>query len=478
MRLIDIVTGPWAIMPDKLVEIREIYQTHLRGEKIDIKAVEDRLGRPLSNEQKPYEVVKGVGLVSLEGTIVKKANLFTQVSGGASTQLIGQMLDQAAADSDVKSIILIVDSPGGTVDGTQQLADKVRAIRDSGKTINAWIDGCGCSGGYWVPSGANKIFIADKTTQVGSIGVVQTHIDRSGADEKMGIKRTDITAGKYKRIASSNAPLTEEGQAAIQSQLDQIYSVFVEAVADNRGVSVQTVLNNMADGRVFIGQKAIDAGLVDGVATLAELIEEMSEKSEDDKEESPGAGLTVKTDAQTKREPKKKMSDELETPVVANDDRDKQIAEMAAQLKQLQSATANEKARNEALEAELKQRKLQQEISDRYQAVRSLADKSVAAMKLTGHEYSKMFSADPAEDLKQLYAMDDAAIAELSKREFAVSLTEDRKPALPMQIQVVDANTDFGLPDEGTVKKPVSADEEKALRSLALNLNGSIGGFN
>jgi capsid assembly protease len=290
MRLIDVVTSPWAISPDKLLEIREIYQTHLRGEKIDIKAVEARIGRPLNNEQRPYQVVNGVGLVEINGAIVKKANLFTEVSGGASTQLIGNMLDQAANDPEVNSIILMVDSPGGTVDGTQQLANKVRAIRDSGKTINAWIDGCGCSAGYWIPSGANKIFIADSTTTVGSIGVVQTHIDTSAADAMDGIKRTDITAGKYKRIASSNAPLSEEGQAEIQSQLDQIYSVFVEDVAANRGVSVETVLNDMADGRVFIGQKAIDAGLVDGVSTLEQLIAEMSAN-----QESPGVGPTVKT---------------------------------------------------------------------------------------------------------------------------------------------------------------------------------------
>jgi signal peptide peptidase SppA len=466
MRLIDVVTSPWAISPDKLLEIREIYQTHLRGEKIDIKAVEARIGRPLNNEQRPYQVVNGVGLVEINGAIVKKANLFTEVSGGASTQLIGNMLDQAANDPEVNSIILMVDSPGGTVDGTQQLANKVRAIRDSGKTINAWIDGCGCSAGYWIPSGANKIFIADSTTTVGSIGVVQTHIDTSAADAMDGIKRTDITAGKYKRIASSNAPLSEEGQAEIQSQLDQIYSVFVEDVAANRGVSVETVLNDMADGRVFIGQKAIDAGLVDGVATLEQLIAEMSTQ------ESPGVGPTKKPEAQPMREPKRKMSDELETPVATADDRDKQIADLAAQLKQLQSATASQQAKNEALQAELSQRKLQQEISDRYQAVRSLADQSVAAMKLTGHEYSKMFSANPSDDLQKLYAMDAAAITELEKREFAISLTEDRKPVLSTQIQVIDANTDFNLPMNGFTPKPVDASEEARLRSLAATVGG------
>jgi hypothetical protein len=172
------------------------------------------------------------------------------------------------------------------------------------------------------------------------------------------------------------------------------------------------------------------------------------------------------------REPKRKMSEELETPVIAADDRDKQIADLAAQLKQLQSATASQQAKNEALQAELSQRKLQQEISDRYQAVRSLADQSVAAMKLTGHEYSKMFSANPSDDLQKLYAMDAAAITELEKREFAISLTEDRKPVLSTQIQVIDANTDFNLPMNGFTPKPVDASEEARLRSLAATVGG------
>jgi len=111
---------------------------------------------------------------------------------------------------------------------------------------------------------------------VGSIGVVATHVDVSRAESARGVKTTEITAGKYKRIASSYEPLSAEGRASIQEQVDAIYEGFVEAVADGRGVSVRTVLSKMADGRVFIGKRAVDAGLADGVLSRDALIEQLA----------------------------------------------------------------------------------------------------------------------------------------------------------------------------------------------------------
>jgi signal peptide peptidase SppA len=283
MRLIDILTSPWAIEPSKLLEIRAVYETHLRGEKIDLKAVEAQLGRPLANEPKPYQVLDGgVAVVPMIGVLAKRANLFMQISGGTSTRIIGNHLAQAAADPQVASIILEVDSPGGHVDGVVELVEQVRDVRAGGKPVVAWISGVGASGAYWIASAAERVLIDAETALVGSIGVVATHVDYSGAQEKAGVKVTDITAGKYKRIASGNAPLSDEGRAEIQKQLDAIYSVFVEQVAANRGTSVDDVLDRMADGRVFIGRAAVEAGLVDGVSTFADLVSELRSR--------PGAG--------------------------------------------------------------------------------------------------------------------------------------------------------------------------------------------
>lgn len=279
MKILDVLNAPWAIEPTKLLEIQSIYATHLRGDKIDLAAVEARIGRPLKNAntaEKSYDIVDGVAIVRMEGVMAKRMNLFAQISGGTSTELLTRDIQSALADSAAHSIILATDTPGGTVDGTQLLADAIRAAGQQKKIVTLG-SGAMCSAGYWAGSAANQVYITDGTTNVGSIGVVTSHVDVSAQEQARGVKTTEITAGKYKRIASQYGPLSDEGRQSIQDQLDYMYSLFVAAVAKNRGVSVDQVLANMADGRVFIGQQAIDAGLVDGVFTMAQLIVKLNQ---------------------------------------------------------------------------------------------------------------------------------------------------------------------------------------------------------
>lgn len=276
MKILDIITAPWAIQEDKLREIQSIYETHVRGEKIDIKAVEAAIGRPLQNDTANYDVRDGVAVISLHGVIAKRMNMFTQISGGVSTELAARDIRAAIDDPAVHSIVLSIDSPGGTVDGVQALAHQVLAAR-ARKPIVALADGTMASAAYYIGSAASRVYVSDGMTQVGSIGVVATHVDVSQADAKAGINRTEIYAGKYKRIASNYKPLSDEGRASMQDMVDYFYSVFVADVAAQRGVSVEQVLADMADGRIFIGQQAVDAGLADGVATLDQIIAQLND---------------------------------------------------------------------------------------------------------------------------------------------------------------------------------------------------------
>jgi signal peptide peptidase SppA len=275
MRILDILNRPWAILQTKLETIQEIYARHAAGEKIDVEGLKLAAAGADDDEAGSYTVQNGVAVVPIDGVISKRMNLFTYFSGGTSTQVLQQMVADAMKDPAVHSIVLAVDSPGGEVDGTQVAAN---AIREAAKTkpVVALIDGLGASAAYWLASQASQVFITDDTTEVGSIGVVATHTDRSKANEMSGRKVTEVTAGKYKRIASSHAPLSVEGQQTIQDQVDHIYSIFVDAVASGRGVSVDTVLADMADGRIFIGQQAIDAGLVDGISSLDAIITQLN----------------------------------------------------------------------------------------------------------------------------------------------------------------------------------------------------------
>lgn len=272
MKLLDVITSPWAVLPDQLREIQSIYATHLRGDKIDIAAIEARLGRPLANEQQAYEIrTGGVAVLTLDGVMAPKANLMMQISGGVSTQIAGLQVESAIADPRVTALVLAIDSPGGSVFGTPELAATVHELSKI-KPIVTVSDATLASAAYWVGSAANAVFITGPTVQVGSIGVVASH----NYDPRAAGTTTEITAGKYKRIDSTAAPLTEEGRAYIQGKVDHLYSVFVDTVAAQRGTTPAAVLEHMADGRVFIGQQAIDRGLVDGFATVDAIVTQLA----------------------------------------------------------------------------------------------------------------------------------------------------------------------------------------------------------
>ncbi len=272
MKILDVLNSPWAIIPGKLSQIQEIYFAHLRGEKIEFPKQAKK-----EEKEQGYEIVEGVAIISIDGVIAKKMNLFLDISGGVSTQLIERDFREAVADPGIRAIVLNVDSPGGTVDGTQELANVIFEARGQ-KPIIAFTDGMMTSGAYWIGCAADKVYISGDTVMVGSIGVVMEHIDISRAEEKEGVKTTEIYAGKYKRIASRYMTLSEEGRATLQDIVDYIYSAFVRDVARNRGVSEEKTLG-MADGKIFVGERAIHTGLVDGVSTLSDLVLSLQTRS-------------------------------------------------------------------------------------------------------------------------------------------------------------------------------------------------------
>jgi len=273
-KLLDIVNSPWALPAEKLDEIVAIYCAHVRGEKIDLAAIEARIGRPLApatSADETYDLVDGVAVIGVDGILAKRMNLMMSISGGASTELIGRDLRAAIEDPRVHAILLDIDSPGGSVEGIDTLAEQIfaaRAVKPIAALGSDWMT----SGAYWLGAAAQHVYIAGPTTVTGSIGVRSKHVDTSGMQEKMGVKTTDIFSGKYKAMGSENGPLSEDALAYLQSLMDDLYTTFVDSVARYRGLKVDAVLATMADGKMFIGKKAVAAGLVDGMMTREALI--------------------------------------------------------------------------------------------------------------------------------------------------------------------------------------------------------------
>ncbi len=254
----------WALHPAKLEEIAVFIDKRLKGDLTDIPEAAIKKGGNKGGDN--YEIQDGVAVLPIYGTLSKRMNLLGSISGGSSTEIMMRDFRMALEDSRVDSILLDIDSPGGSVDGTKELADLIFASRDQ-KPIVAYANGTMASAAYWIGSAAHKI-VTPETAMVGSIGVAMMHYDYSTRDEKEGIKRTVITGGAFKRIASDEKPLSKEGSEYLQSMVDDMYGLFLEAVAQNRGTDSETVHKKMADGRLFIGAKALKAGLVDQIGNF------------------------------------------------------------------------------------------------------------------------------------------------------------------------------------------------------------------
>lgn len=264
MKILDLLTAPWAIQPDKLLEIQSIYAAHLAGEKIDIDALEARLGRPLQNTQ--TVVLRGdTALIPVTGPVFRYANLFTQISGASSLSVLSTDFSAAAQNPAVRQIVLVIDSPGGQANG---IAEFAQMVRSAGKPVIAYIDNVAASAAYWIASAADQIVMA-KTAMVGSIGAVIS-IDPRKNDGSVEIvsgqspnKRVDVT--------------TDAGRAQIQTLVDGLAQVFIEDVSSYRNVPVATVLEKFGAGGMKLAAEAVDLGMADRIGTLETLLTELSQ---------------------------------------------------------------------------------------------------------------------------------------------------------------------------------------------------------
>lgn len=208
-----------------------------------------------------YYLEGGIARVPFFGQVTKGDSSF----GGASSVWTRQSIRKALADGRVRAILLHVDSPGGTVAGTGDLADDVAAA-DRHKPVYTYFEDLGASAAYWIGSQGRRIF-ANPTAEVGSIGTMTYVEDTSGLYEKAGIKVTLIATGKYKGQWIDGNPVSEEYIEAVRTEVEDLNEHFLAGVLRGRKMSREHLMT-VADGRVFIAQKAQQLGLIDEVSTL------------------------------------------------------------------------------------------------------------------------------------------------------------------------------------------------------------------
>jgi len=248
---------PLAIASATLSELTSLFSV----ENLDFCAKEDSIVCNINDY---------TAFVNISGVITHKLSFLQGLlGGGTSVTQLEKVLTELSNNDSVKRIVLVIDSPGGEVDGVENLSNFIYSLREK-KEVIALVEPLAASAAYWIASAASSIYLTSRTAMVGSIGVVAIHRDYSEMEKMQGIKTTEIYAGKYKRALSQHAPLTQDGKAILQDQVERVYSVFVDAIARNRGVTVEKVLK-YADGKLYIGDDALVSGLADGYITLREI---------------------------------------------------------------------------------------------------------------------------------------------------------------------------------------------------------------
>lgn len=230
-------------------------------------AVAKELGKDL-RDANAVSIRDGVAVIKVSGPLFRYANLMTRVCGATSYELLSQDFNKALQSSDVKAILLDIDSPGGEVNGCSELSDMIFKSRGV-KPIIAYTSGSCCSGAYWIASACDKILAAD-TAILGSIGVVSI------------FEKDDD--GKTVEIVSSQSPNkrpdvnTEAGKAKIQARVDELAEVFIAKVARNRGITAVDVVKNFGAGDVSVGQHAVRNGLADGLSSFEDIISSLNQE--------------------------------------------------------------------------------------------------------------------------------------------------------------------------------------------------------
>ncbi|AZG78530.1 S49 family peptidase [Methylocystis rosea] len=222
--------------------------------------------------QTRYRFRKGVALITVEGSLVNRGAYIGAASGLTSYEGVTAQFAAAAADPDVKTIMLDLDSPGGEAGGAFELADFVHAVAQE-KPVVAIVNALAASAAYAMASGASRI-ITTPSGVSGSIGVVVLHLDQSKRLEKMGVVPTLIYAGGHKVDGNPFEPLPEDTRADLQAEVDQLYAMFVATVARGRSNLTEDAIR-ATEARTCLGAEAVEIGLADDVGTFVDIAEEL-----------------------------------------------------------------------------------------------------------------------------------------------------------------------------------------------------------
>jgi signal peptide peptidase SppA len=260
---------PWLITENGMQLVTGILISHLEGNKLsaaETQAAADSRSYGSGYDDPPEQ---RVGIINLHGTIMNRASSMNLSSSDADPQRFAAKLKALADNREISRIVISIDSPGGTVQGTREAADAV-AYAASKKEVIAVADGMMASAAYWIGSQATRV-IATPDAMVGSISVLMALKDTSAKEEKDGIKTVVLRTGEFKALGQQGEPIDQKVIDERMELLNTYHGQFIDAIVAGRKMPKEKA-TSLANGKVYVGASAVRAGLADDVGTLQDAI--------------------------------------------------------------------------------------------------------------------------------------------------------------------------------------------------------------
>ena len=261
----------WALDQTVLMQLREVVFRHAEGAKLggdEIDAAIAAATAPAAlTDERPED--PRVAVIPVQGVISRYSSSVGRISQprGTSVQSIREQLQAALEDDTVETIVFDINSPGGSALGVAELADDIRALRGR-KRMVAQVEGLMASAAYWIGAQADEIR-ATRGSEIGSIGVYAIVDDYRPFYRERGIDTKVVRSSPLKGVGVQGAAIDEAHLAEIQRGVQATYDMFVQAVAQGRGLDEETA-RQLADGRVHMAEEAQRMGLIDQVSSFAE----------------------------------------------------------------------------------------------------------------------------------------------------------------------------------------------------------------
>lgn len=266
------LSHPWAMMPERMAAYASFLASHSAGTLPHAAPAAEASAAAPARQSSGR--AGNIAVVNVFGSIVEWPGDIDVCDGGTSTRVVGQQLTDAENDETVSQILMVFNSPGGSVYGTSELGDVINRVKAS-KPVIGVAQSLAASAAYWMLSQCSEAYCAPGG-EVGSIGVYSGYQNIAKAMALAGVDIQLFSAGKYKtEMSPFSEGLSPEAIAYQEQRAQDYYAMFTKAVAKGRSAPIESVRNGMGQGRVLGADAALQAGMIDGVMPIEQVIRKM-----------------------------------------------------------------------------------------------------------------------------------------------------------------------------------------------------------